>query len=121
MLTKFGQYIRMIRNQHGLKLGAMAIDVGVEPSYLSSVETGKRSINDELLRKIVKFLDENGYAYDLDQLQRAAELSKESHKINLKPDAVESTREAVMMFARRVDTGQLDEDKSRRILEILSE
>ena len=52
MLTEFGQYLRKLRIDHGDFLKDMSDVLGVTPSYLSAVETGKRNVPSQRAEQI---------------------------------------------------------------------
>lgn len=56
MITDFGKEVRKHRIDKSLSLRDMADDLGVSASYLSSVETGKRRLSDELVDQIIGYL-----------------------------------------------------------------
>lgn len=56
MLTKFGALVRKLRMDRGLLLGDMADALNVTSSFLSAVETGKKSVPETLSEKIVTWL-----------------------------------------------------------------
>ena len=44
MLTPFGKAVRKIRIDHNMKLSTMAERLDVKPAFLTSVETGRKSV-----------------------------------------------------------------------------
>jgi len=46
-----GETLRMFRTIHGYKAKDLAAKLGISPSYLSEIESGKKSPNLELLEK----------------------------------------------------------------------
>lgn len=120
MLTKFGQLMRTIRNEHGMKMGEMANNVGVTPSYLSSIETGKRQITDDLVLKVIDYFDRIAIDFSEEAIRDAAALSKSNHKIMLGKNASATQQEAVAMFARRLETDSLDSETAKKIIAILN-
>lgn len=59
MLTPFGKTVRKERIERGLMLGDMARALGMSSSLLSQIETGKKTLADSLVRKVIKFFDLN--------------------------------------------------------------
>lgn len=51
-LTEFGKFLRKLRIDNGELLKDMAIKLNVTPSFLSLIETGKRSIPKKLEEEI---------------------------------------------------------------------
>lgn len=52
-MSNFGQQLRQIRQQKGIGLNEFAKEIGVSPSYLSNLETGKtQTIQLEVLNKL---------------------------------------------------------------------
>ncbi len=54
MLTEFGKELRRLRLEEGILLKDMAEAANISSSYLSAIETGKRDIPDDLIKKITK-------------------------------------------------------------------
>lgn len=44
-LELFGQRVRELRNQHGLSQEKFALKIGMDRTYLASVESGRRNIS----------------------------------------------------------------------------
>ena len=53
---KIGPKIKSFRRQQGLQANKLAEDLNISPSYLNLIESGKRSIDAELLLKICQEL-----------------------------------------------------------------
>ena len=56
-LISFGQRIRELRQQTGLSQEKFALKIGMDRTYFSSVEAGKRNISLINIRKIADGLD----------------------------------------------------------------
>ena len=54
-LVKFGQRIRELRQKTGLSQEKFALMIGMDRTYFSSVESGKRNIS-LFVKKLTKFL-----------------------------------------------------------------
>lgn len=54
---KVGQRIKELRNELGLSQEALANKAGVDRTYVTDVENGRRNISVELLEKLIKALD----------------------------------------------------------------
>ena len=55
MITEFGKYIRKLRIDKIVTLREMADAVNLSPSYLSSIETGKRNITPGFFEAVVNY------------------------------------------------------------------
>ncbi len=73
-MTPFGEKMRELRAERGLRLKDMAAGLGVSPAYLSALEHGKRGRpNRRFVHRICQFL---GVIWDeAEALQRLADLS----------------------------------------------
>lgn len=54
--TEFGKIVRMARLEAGVKLNEMAAALSVSPAFLSGLETGRKKISDEWLKKIAMYV-----------------------------------------------------------------
>jgi transcriptional regulator with XRE-family HTH domain len=114
MLTEFGRYLRKFRIDCGELLKDMADKLGVTPSYLSAIETGKRNIPENWVEKIAGL-----YHLDLiekDQLADAAANSVKSVTMDLERMAA-PRREAALLFARKFE--QADDSTIMTIRDLL--
>ena len=112
--TKFGELVRILRVKHHEVMGDMAKTLGVTLPFLSAVESGKKNVPVDLIRKIVE-------CYGLDkqaelELIQAADESKPQYKISAIGAGV-TQRKAALQFARSFD--QMDDETARKILELL--
>ncbi len=114
MLTEFGKLLRKIRIDTGELLKDMADKLGVTPSYLSAVETGKRNVPEE-------WPDKLAYIYNLNTSQKKElEDTAYSSKLQVKFDMnnlVDNDKNLILSFAREFK--QLDTDEKDKILSIL--
>lgn len=115
MLTPLGKQIRKYRLDKEIILSQMAHELDVSSAYLSSIETGKRNINPDLIEKIISF-------FELDKREGAhlRDLAFQSqHTIKLHLDtANNSSRELVAAFARNFSSLTSDQvSKIKKILE----
>lgn len=53
---KVGQRIKELRNELGISQEALANKAGVDRTYVTDVENGRRNISVELLEKLIKAL-----------------------------------------------------------------
>ena len=56
-LVKFGQRIRELRQKTGLSQEKFALMIGMDRTYFSSVESGKRNISLLIIKKIADGLE----------------------------------------------------------------
>ncbi|MBR4576007.1 MAG: helix-turn-helix transcriptional regulator [Clostridia bacterium] len=116
MLTAFGKELRKLRISVGELIRDMATKLGVTASYLSAVETGKRHIPSDWILRISELY--NLSADEKDMLQKAADASASSIKLNL--DGMNTRRrQTAVLFAR--EFGELDEQKVEQIRMLLGE
>jgi transcriptional regulator with XRE-family HTH domain len=115
MLTLFGKFCRKLRIDNGELLKNMADKLGVTPSYLSAVETGKRNVPMEWPEKlsILYSLD----ARNKDALNRAMQESQLTLKFDLN-EMRKDERNLVLAFARELKG--LGEDERKKIQSILN-
>lgn len=116
MLTPFGKEVRKIRIDMNMKLMEMAEKLGVSPTFLTAVETGRKAVPADLPQRITERL--RGDSTMLQILNHAAELSKKVHKIVIGRDSGDRDREVAAMFARAFpDLDETQKDKIKKILE----
>jgi len=111
-LTPFGKAVRKIRIDRSETLGEMAATLGISAAFLSSVETGKRNLSDDLLDAIIAHLDLKGA--DARELQRLGLESRSA--VRLKP--TDKNRELANAFARKFD--DLDKTQIEEIMRVLN-
>lgn len=116
MLSKFGQLVRKLRIDRQMKLGEMAVGLGVSSAYLSALENNKKKLTNDFVERVVEFFDVSDKAAD--EIRDAAALSKEEFVLKPKKDS-EINLEAVAMFARSIESSSLSEEKAKKILDIL--
>ncbi|WP_422460257.1 MULTISPECIES: helix-turn-helix transcriptional regulator [unclassified Endozoicomonas] len=97
MITPFGKEVRKYRIDHAMTLKEMADGVGVSSAYLSSVETGKKTITTELVDKIIKLLMLN--REDVKKLNQSVDVSRLEYSVK-GSGCSDDTKEMVTMFAR---------------------
>ena len=81
MLTPFGKKLRTERLERGLSLGEMAEGLGVSSSFLSQIETGKKTLSDTFVKKVIGYLDLN--TTEQNALWRDAASSRAVSKVTL--------------------------------------
>ncbi len=114
MLTPFGKSVRKLRIDLGITLKNLAESIGKTSSYISAIETGKRSVTDEILEKIISFLKPTPEVEQ--ELRDAAALSKNSIELDLNGKN-QTARQAALLFARNFD--ELNEDDYEKIRQII--
>ena len=62
---KFGERVRKLRAQNNMSQEKFALCIGMDRTYLASVESGKRNISIENINKIA-----NGFGMTLEELFR---------------------------------------------------
>ena len=107
-LTNFGVKVRQYRVERDETLYEMAKAVGVSPSYLSGVETGRKRASEELVSRLVNHLDVDMIAKA--QLEEAAAQTGPELRIPLKGKGNEA-RYVAAMFARKFSSGEFSELK----------
>lgn len=97
-LTVFLKEIRLKNNNE--RLSDMAMKLGVSASYLSTVETAKRRMNDKLFKKIIEVYQLNTQEQrELNELRNLA-----SNEVSFSFEDLDvSKKEAVVKFLSNVD------------------
>lgn len=122
MYTEFGKWLKMFRISIGVRLYDMSETIGVSPSFISAVESGKKNIP-------LDFVDKIKARYILTPIQEETldEAVKTTREEELKRKKacqvkVETTsnevQELVYAFARRAD--ELTESEKRAMWKILN-
>lgn len=57
MLEEFGQRVKNLRNEHSISQENLSLKIGMDRTYLASVEAGKRNISLLNIEKIAKGFD----------------------------------------------------------------
>jgi Helix-turn-helix. len=98
-LTEYGKTLRHLRLDKSELLGTMAAKLGLSPAYLSSIETGNRSIPSDLTGKILSLY--NLSEEEAQTLLKAEADTNHALTINL-ADASEEQIDASVLFAREI-------------------
>jgi transcriptional regulator with XRE-family HTH domain len=53
---KIGQRIKQLRNELGISQEALGLEAGVDRTYVSDVENGRRNVSVEILERLIKGL-----------------------------------------------------------------
>lgn len=110
-LTQFGKEIRKLRIEKGETMAQMADKLKRSPSFLSSVETGRKSIPDSLIDDVVREYQLSPAAANA----LAAAAASSATVFRIEPAAKD--QELVAAFARKFDT--LSEDQRKTLFSIL--
>lgn len=113
--SAFGRYLRKLRVDRDEKLMHMAINLGVSPAFLSSVELGKKNVPRSLpteIAAIYKLKNE-----ELISLQDAAEQSLTLIRFDLSTSS-DLERLMVLKFSRNYKS--LNDSQKRHLTEFLN-
>lgn len=97
MLTEIGKELRKIRIDNDENIKAMASKLDMSISYLSSIESGSRTIPDDLVEKVVKTYNLNS---DREEVLRNAEINS-SKKISIDLSNTTSDRKQLVFALAR--------------------
>jgi transcriptional regulator with XRE-family HTH domain len=114
MLTPLGKALRKLRIDRGWLLKDMADGIGVAPSFLSGIETGRKAVPPDFMKKLLAWAD-----LPVDQVSefvKAASLSKKEFKIPVGPHFSDTDREAAALLARFGELPVEERDQIRKIL-----
>lgn len=114
MITEFGKHIRKLRIDKTITLRTMAEAMGISPSYLSSIETGKRNIPEQFFSSVVSYFGLIGN--EVDMLRKAADISQNEITLSLE-DTNNAQKNSAVFFARRLN--ELTDDDLNKINKIL--
>lgn len=114
MISKFGLYIRKIREVKNDSLRQMAVKLGISATFLSAMEVGRKQIPLEYVEKIKGI-------YDLTE-EQVIELEDSIHETNERLPIelalmTEAQKDVSLMFARKIKTA--DEELLRKLKEAL--
>jgi transcriptional regulator with XRE-family HTH domain len=118
MLTPIGKYLRKIRIDRSLLLKDMALGLGVSPAYLSTVETGKKTFNDEFIAKIAAYLGCTTGSVDYEELMDAAVLTRGQVHIPM-TGLSNKHQEVAMAFSRQFE--EMKAPELNQLLALLNE
>jgi transcriptional regulator with XRE-family HTH domain len=114
MLTPLGKALRKLRIDRGWLLKDMADGLGMAPSFLSGVETGRKAVPPDFVKKLISWAQ-----IPVNQVQeytRAAAISRREFKIPVTPSFSDGDREAAAMLARFGELPVKERDQIREIL-----
>jgi transcriptional regulator with XRE-family HTH domain len=115
LLTEFGKTLRKLRIDCGEIIKNMADKLGCTASYLSAVETGKRTIPDDWVDRIVELY--NLDAVKAHELRNAAMAEAKTVKIDIN-NLFGSKRETAILFAR--EFSDIDDTTAEKIRKLLT-
>jgi transcriptional regulator with XRE-family HTH domain len=98
MLTPFGIAVRKLRLDKGMRLLDLAARMNRSASFISAVETGRKSIPDSYVVTVGRAMRLS--TADLRELRRAADRTRKEVRLDKLP---EEDRELVAAFARKLD------------------
>ncbi len=113
--TKFGELVRILRVRHHEVMGDMAKKLEVKVPFLSALESGKKNVPIDLIRKIAECY---GLTNEEEQeLIQAAEESKTQYKISAIGAGI-NQHKAALQFARSFE--KMDDETALKVLELLN-
>lgn len=115
MLSKFGIYIRKIREKKNESLRTMAGNLGISASFLSAMEVGRKNIPLEYVGKI-----SNLYSLTEEEKERLEDSIVETNRtVSIELDKMnEAQKEASLIFARKIKNA--DSDLIQKLMEVLN-
>ncbi|MCP5460025.1 MAG: helix-turn-helix transcriptional regulator [Gammaproteobacteria bacterium] len=113
-LTPFGRRIRKLRVDRDETQSDVARALGVSVAFWSSIETGKKNVPSDLLGRISAHFG----LRDPRELEELADVSRNEVRINMQR-LNDPSRELVLGFARKFESGSLNEAQLRKLREIL--
>lgn len=122
MYTEFGKWLRTLRISIGIRLYNMSKDLNVSSSFISAIETGRKSIPLDFVEKIIKTYDLSDE--QIEALKNTVKLTRDNElrckkSIQLKVDTSKSdVQELLYCFARKAD--ELTEEEKRAMWDILN-
>lgn len=114
MITEFGKLLRIIRINSGDSAKEMASKLNMSPSYLSTIENGKRNIPPDMESLLISAY--NLSEKDKEKLRKAMVKSSETVKIDL-TDLAEKKKQMIFEITK----GNLDEDTIDQLCKIIND
>lgn len=113
-LTPLGREIRKHRIDRNLLLADMADGVGVSATFLSAVETGKKSPPATLVEKVITYLN-----LDSMEAERLLSAADESQKVYRLSPTIPESAQFLTALARRFDQlSSQDFEALRHVVEV---
>lgn len=114
MLTELGKFLRRLRLDHNELLKDMADTLDVSSSFLSAVETGKKTPPDGWFGEIVNIYQLDGVRYDT----FSDVWANSKNQVTITLDGLpRDQRRVIHTFARQFEN--MDEESVKRMKEIL--
>jgi len=102
-LTDFGKAVQKLRIEHAVSQKEMATGMGMGSTYLSALEHGERTLNDDHVQRAVKFWASRATREEVAELQKAAAgTTKVLDTSHVDPDR----RILIAKFAKRLQEGK---------------
>lgn len=115
MISKFGEYIRIIRRKENDSLRNMAKKMDISAAFLSAMEVGRKNIPLSYVDKI----DELYHLTEEEKNKLIEAIQETNDKVSIELSEMnEQQRQVTLVFARKIQTA--DEDlieKLRKVLE----
>lgn len=110
MLTDYGKELRKLRIDRGEILKDMADKLGMTPSYLSAIESGKRTIPNELTSKLRTL-----YSLNSEETNILKDVEEKTNKlVTLNLDGVtDEKQELAIKFARSFE--KMDDETAKQV------
>jgi len=116
MFTEFGKFLRKARIDRGLLLKDMAEGLGVSSAYLSAVETGKKTVSDELIRKVAGYLGVPLSSPEFREMEDAAQITRGQIALEVR-NLSQKHQETALAFARQF--GEMKATELDKLLALL--
>lgn len=113
-ITPFGKQVRKYRIDADVTLSDMAEELDLYPSYLSAVETGRKALNEDLVRRCVAYFRKQG----IDATNLLALADRRRMEVSVE-HLEENERAAFAALARKLPT--LPKSKRRQMIEKILE
>lgn len=110
MLNEYGKAVRKARIEIGTSMLKMADSLGVAPSFLSQLETGKRKISDDFVSRVENYFKSFGLNISL----------KEKADVSNGQVSLEGVDPKVKHLIAGFARAELSDEDIRRLTEILS-
>jgi len=117
MFTEFGKILRKARIDRGLLLKDMAEGLGVSSAYLSAIETGKKTVSDELAHKVARYLEIDEQSPEFVDLENAVQITRGQVAIEMKGLSTRH-QETALAFARQF--GEMQTNDLDKLLALLN-
>ena len=112
MITEFGKLLRIIRINTGDSARTMAEKFGMSPSYLSTIENGKRNIPPEMEELVIRAYDLS--EHDKEKLRKTIIDTTAQLKVDL-TEMEEKTKKVIFSLTK----GNIDEETLNQLCEII--